>query len=151
LPGDVPDLGHGVLAGLGHPAGAPQESGQADDQSDGVGAQDVDVVLELVADGRELGQGGVQHALLKRGMAGEQEAEHRDEDEQQWEPGEKAVPGKQRGEVVAVVVAELLDDPEGEPEPTVGLLVSGRRAAALAPPDSRRSRLLQPVRLAGRP
>jgi hypothetical protein len=36
---DVPDLGHGVLAGLGHPAGAPQEYGQADDQPHGVGAQ----------------------------------------------------------------------------------------------------------------
>lgn len=121
---DVPDLGHSVLAGLGHAARAPQESDQADDQPDGVGAQHVNVVLELVADDRELGQGGAQHALFECGMPGQQEAEHRDEDEQQWEQREKAVPGKQRGEVAALVVAELLDDPDGEPEPTVGLLVA---------------------------
>jgi hypothetical protein len=71
----------------------------------------VDVALELVADDRELGQGRVQHALFEGGMPGEHEAEHRDEDQQQREQGEKAVPGKQGGEVAALVVAELLGDP----------------------------------------
>jgi hypothetical protein len=73
--GDVPDLGHGVLAGLGDAAGTPDKPGQADDQGNAVGAQGVHVVLELAADDRELGQGGVQHPLLQGRVAAEQEPE----------------------------------------------------------------------------
>jgi putative membrane protein len=64
-----------VLAGLGDAAGAPQEPGQANDQADAVGAQRVNVVLQLIADDRELGQGGVQQPLLQGRVAAEQEAE----------------------------------------------------------------------------
>jgi hypothetical protein len=92
--GDVPDLGHGVLAGLGDAAGTPHEPGQADDQGDAVGPQGVDVVLELIADDRELGQGGMQYLLLQVGVAAEQEAEPGDQDQQQREQGKKAVPGQ---------------------------------------------------------
>jgi hypothetical protein len=52
-------------------------------------ARRVHVVLELVADDRELGQGGVQHPLLQGGVAAEQEAERGHQDEQQGEQGEK--------------------------------------------------------------
>ena len=37
LAGDVPQLGHGVLAGLGDAAGAPERAGDADGQADAVG------------------------------------------------------------------------------------------------------------------
>jgi hypothetical protein len=84
----------------------------------------VHVVLELIADDRELGQGGVQHLLLQGGLAAEQEAEGGDQDEQQGKQGEKAVPGQQGGEVAALVVAELLDHGDQEPEPAVALLVA---------------------------
>ena len=80
--------------------------------------------LELIADDRELGQGGVQHSLLQGGVAAEQEAERGDQDEQQGKQGEEAVPGQQGGEVAALVVAELLHHREQEPEPTVPLLVA---------------------------
>jgi hypothetical protein len=87
--GNVPDLDHGVLAGLGDAAGTPQEPDQADDQGEAVGAQGVHVVLELIADDRELGQGGVQHPLLQGGVAAEQEAEGGDQDQQQGNRAKK--------------------------------------------------------------
>jgi hypothetical protein len=113
-----------VLAGLGDAAGTPHEPGQADDQGDAVGAQGVHVVLELVADDRELGQGGVQHPLLQGGVAAEQETERGHEDQQQGKQGKEAVPGQQGGEIAALVVAELLDHGEQEPEPAMALLVA---------------------------
>ncbi len=66
----------------------------------------------------------MQQPLLEGGVVAEQEAEHRDEDEQQREQGEEAVPGQQGGEVAALVVAELLEHGEQEAEPAVPLLVA---------------------------
>jgi hypothetical protein len=66
----------------------------------------------------------VQHPLLQGGLAAEQEAEPGDQDQQQGKQGEKAVPGQQGGEVAALVVAELLDHGEHEPEPAAALLVA---------------------------
>jgi hypothetical protein len=57
-------------------------------------------------------------------VAAEQETERGHEDQQQGKLGEKAVPGQQGGEVAALVVAELLDHGEQEPEPAVALLVA---------------------------
>ena len=64
LAGDVPQLGHGMLAGLGDAAGTPQQPGDPDGQAKAVGPQGVDVVFQLGAEDGELGQGRVQHLLF---------------------------------------------------------------------------------------
>ena len=69
--GDVPDLGHRVLASLGHAAGTPEGPGDPDHQAEPVGWQRVDVLCELGAEDRELGQGRVQDPLVQGGVAAE--------------------------------------------------------------------------------
>jgi hypothetical protein len=64
LAGDVPQLGHGVLAGLGDAAGPPQRADDPDDQADAGSVQRVDVLFQLGAEDGELGQGRVQHLLF---------------------------------------------------------------------------------------
>src|SRR5512133_367512 len=66
----------------------------------------------------------MQHPLLQVGVAAEQEAKRGHQDQQQRKQGKKAVPGQQGGEVAALVVAELLDHGEREPEPAMALLVA---------------------------
>ena len=71
---------------------------------------------ELVADDRELGQRGGQDLLLEVGMPLEHEPEHGGSDQQDREDGDEGVVAHHRREVAALVVEELVDDPEGIPD-----------------------------------
>ena len=55
-------------------------------------------------------------SLLQLRVALEHEAEHRRGDQQQREDRDERVVGDDRGEVVALVVEELVDDREREPD-----------------------------------
>ena len=78
---------------------------------------------ELVADHRELAQRGVEDLLLEVGVVLQHEAEDRRGHQQQREQRQEAVVGHQRGQVVALIVAELVDDRDREAEPLVPPLV----------------------------
>ena len=82
----------------------------------------MDVVLELRADHREVGERGVEHPALQVGIALERIAQQRDEDEQQREDREERVIGDAGGQVAALILGELLAHREREGEHPVALL-----------------------------
>src|SRR5260370_32717046 len=103
------------------------------------------VALQLAADHGELGERGVQDALLQTGMSLQSEAEDGDEDEQQWEQRQEAVVRDQTREAPAVVLTEFLDHGQREAEPAVSLLISIQRGEP--PGHAARSRPGHPRRV----
>jgi len=91
-----------------------QRADEPDDQRRGTALQRPG--LQLVAHQRDLLERRVQHRLLGSGVAVENEAQDRHKHHEQRKQREEAVVGDERGEVAALVVAELLDDGHGHGE-----------------------------------
>jgi len=81
-------------------------------------------MLELVADDRQLADGGVQHLLLQLMVPGQDVAEDRGQQEQQREQRDERVVGDQRSEIVALVVEELVEHGQRVPGRGMALLES---------------------------
>ena len=77
---------------------------------------------ELVADDRELVQGGLQHLLLQHGMAGQHDAEHGGQQKQPRKGRQDGVIGDQRREVAALIVGVLVDHRDDKTHDTAPLL-----------------------------
>ena len=82
---------------------------------------------DLFADHRELAEDRVDRVLPQARVVGEDEAENRGQQEQQREQREEGPVGDQRGQVAALVVAELPADGDGDGQRPVALLESVER------------------------
>ena len=80
---------------------------QTDDKGHAGAVERCDVLLQLLPDHREVGDGGVEHALLKLGIVAQEPAENGDQDEQKREDRHERVVRQQRGHASALVVVEL--------------------------------------------
>ena len=110
-----------MLRGLRHPQGAIQKAGDPDGQTEGAALQWLrDVPTDLLAEDGELAERGAEGRLLKPIVA--DEAEHRGEEEEQWEHGQESVKRDERRERRAAVIAVLLHDGEQERGHTASLL-----------------------------
>lgn len=103
-----PDPVERPLGGQHDPEARPERAHDADRKSNAAAFERARP--DLVADHRELGERGLDRFPTKAGVAREDVAEHRGQDEQKRKEREKGPVGDQRREVAAVVVAELLDD-----------------------------------------
>ena len=113
---DVPHVGHGALTGLGDPDRSPEQTQESDGQAQSLFAKlgDAVVTVELFADDRELGERGMNHAMLQRGVVTEEQSEQSEEDQQQWEDREDAVVGEQGRQRGAAVFDVFLGDADDE-------------------------------------
>jgi hypothetical protein len=133
--GDVPDLGHGELQGLGDAQGAVEQAQAAGGERQGAAPQGVHVSAQLVADDGEVRERRVQHVVLQARVAAQREAQGGGQEQQQREQRREAVVGDQRGELSAPVVPVLLDHTEHE----------GHRGVPLLPAVNAPQGSLQPV------
>jgi hypothetical protein len=83
----------------------------------------VDVPAQLAADHRELSERRVDQLRPQVRIAVQREAEDRHEQQEQGEQRQEPVVGDQRGQVRALVVAELVEHGKREAQPTVTPLV----------------------------
>ena len=98
--GDAEHGVHRVLPGLGRAEARPDGQDDTDDQREPAPVERADVLLQLVADHRELREGGVDDPVLQLRVALQDEPEDGHERQEQREQREEAVVGDQ-GAVVA--------------------------------------------------
>jgi len=111
----------GVLGGLAQPHRAVQGGERTDDDRRRASLEAAGLP-ELGADDRELVQCRVEHLSLQVLVALQDEAEHRGRDQEHREDRDERVVGDDRGQVVALVVEELVGHPEREPDDGVTTL-----------------------------
>jgi hypothetical protein len=117
---------HLVERGLGclDDAQAAVDAAQyADDQAGGAAVEGADVRGDLIADDGELGERGVQHLPLQVRVAVQCVSQARGQEQQQREHRHEPVVGDLRGEVGALIVAELVQHRQRQPRPAVPPLV----------------------------
>jgi hypothetical protein len=119
----APHLVQRVLGGLNDAQAAVDAAQYADDQARCAAVEGPDVRGDLIADDGELGQGGVQHLPLQVLVAVQRVSQDRGQEEQQRERRHEPVVGDLRGEVAALVVAELVQHRHRQPRPAVPPLV----------------------------
>jgi len=119
--GHAPGGVAGVLERLGDAEGAVHRDDDADDDTGSAAAERLGG-LELFADDGKGTDGRVEQLLLQVRIVDEHPAEHCRGEQQQRQDRDEGVVGEQRGEVVAEVVAELVDGGEREADDGVALL-----------------------------
>jgi hypothetical protein len=113
--GDVPDLLHRIQPGLGQAARAIYEPEDSEDETeDGRAFEGVDVMAELLADNRELAQGGVKHSRTIRRVVRQDDAQDGHQEEEQREDGDEHGIGELNAKSASVVVTVFLYDREDE-------------------------------------
>jgi hypothetical protein len=113
-PGHVPDLGERAAQSQCHPESRPQRSEQPYSERRAASGEGLNLVGELRANHRDLGEGRVEDVVVQRRVVLEHEPEDRDEGEQQWEQREERVERHQRAEARRAVLAELLNHRDRE-------------------------------------
>ena len=122
---DAPDPVQRFAGGEHDPQAGPERPDDPDRERDAAPFQAAD--SDLFADHRELAEDRVDRVLPQARVVGEDEAENRGQQEQQREEREEGPVGDQRGQVAALVVAELPADGDGDGQRPVALLESVER------------------------
>ena len=122
---DAPDPVQCFAGGEHDPEAGPERADDPDRERDPAAFEAADT--DLFADDWELAEDRVDRVLPQARVVGEDEAENRGQQEQQREQREERPVGDQRGQVAALVVAELPADGDGDCQRPVALLESIER------------------------